>query len=326
MDFGMTPPEINSGRMYCGPGSGSMVAAAVGWQDRAAYLKHELAQWRAVTSELPAAAIRDAAPYMLWLDAAVTGAAHAAAQAGAAACAHELARAATVCPEVINANRAKLESLARTNCLAQTSATIADVDAEYEEMWAADADAMYAYARASAGASALTPFTPPAGASDAIALAPRDCAVSQRQWVLRSASDVISCGEEVMEAIPKALQGLVSSPQKSLYDHLSPVTTSLLRLSTLSGPPGSAINNLDCLNRAAALQNTATSMFSSPNQCGPSGARLSAGVGLAKSIGTLSVPPRWETYGSIDPDAVEVWQSLFQQPMHLVQTHEHSHV
>ncbi|WP_140908204.1 PPE domain-containing protein, partial [Mycobacterium tuberculosis] len=28
MDFGALPPEINSGRMYCGPGSGPMLAAA----------------------------------------------------------------------------------------------------------------------------------------------------------------------------------------------------------------------------------------------------------------------------------------------------------
>ncbi|AWK54801.1 MULTISPECIES: PPE domain-containing protein, partial [Mycobacterium tuberculosis complex] len=26
MDFGALPPEINSGRMYCGPGSGPMLA------------------------------------------------------------------------------------------------------------------------------------------------------------------------------------------------------------------------------------------------------------------------------------------------------------
>ncbi|WP_141772089.1 PPE domain-containing protein, partial [Mycobacterium tuberculosis] len=25
MDFGALPPEINSGRMYCGPGSGPML-------------------------------------------------------------------------------------------------------------------------------------------------------------------------------------------------------------------------------------------------------------------------------------------------------------
>ncbi|HEY4792642.1 MAG TPA: PPE domain-containing protein, partial [Mycobacterium sp.] len=28
MDFALLPPEINSGRMYAGPGSGSMMTAA----------------------------------------------------------------------------------------------------------------------------------------------------------------------------------------------------------------------------------------------------------------------------------------------------------
>lgn len=33
LDFGALPPEINSGRMYCGPGSGPMLAAAAAWDE-----------------------------------------------------------------------------------------------------------------------------------------------------------------------------------------------------------------------------------------------------------------------------------------------------
>lgn len=38
MDFGALPPEINSGRMYSGPGSGPMLAAAAAWDALAANL------------------------------------------------------------------------------------------------------------------------------------------------------------------------------------------------------------------------------------------------------------------------------------------------
>jgi PPE family len=38
MDFAMLAPEINSGRIYAGPGSGSMVAAAAAWDALAAEL------------------------------------------------------------------------------------------------------------------------------------------------------------------------------------------------------------------------------------------------------------------------------------------------
>ena len=54
--------------------------------------------------------------------------------------AHESALAALVHPDVINANRARLLSLCTTNCLAQVSPTIAQIEAEYEQMWAEDAD------------------------------------------------------------------------------------------------------------------------------------------------------------------------------------------
>ena len=36
MDFASLPPEVNSGLMYAGPGSGPMLAAAAGWDASAA--------------------------------------------------------------------------------------------------------------------------------------------------------------------------------------------------------------------------------------------------------------------------------------------------
>ena len=37
-DFGALPPEVNSLRMYTGPGSGPMMAAAAAWNNLAAEL------------------------------------------------------------------------------------------------------------------------------------------------------------------------------------------------------------------------------------------------------------------------------------------------
>lgn len=39
MDFGLLPPEINSARIYAGPGPGPMLANAAGWDALAAELE-----------------------------------------------------------------------------------------------------------------------------------------------------------------------------------------------------------------------------------------------------------------------------------------------
>jgi PPE-repeat protein len=312
MDFGMIPPEVNSGRMYCGPGSGSIMAAAAAWDRQAGCLNDIAAQWRAVTPKLTKAAAKSTASYIEWLNRAAAEATHAAAQAAAAAGAHESAFAAMVPPEVVNTNREQLTSLARTNCLAQSSAAIAETEAEYERIWADDADVMYEYARASAEASTLNPFGSPPSATEPAAGVPGP------SRALESASDVISCGEQVMAAVPKALQGLLSSPRTSLDEYLTSVTVSLSQMSSLSQRPDGAISNLNYLNRAAVLQKTATLMFSSPKRGRPVGAPLTAGFGLAVSIGALSVPQRWITQPTIDADTVEVLRSWARVPMHLV--------
>lgn len=55
MDFGVLPPEINSGRMYAGPGSGPMMAAAAAWDSLAAELGLAAGGYRLAISELTGA-------------------------------------------------------------------------------------------------------------------------------------------------------------------------------------------------------------------------------------------------------------------------------
>ena len=52
MDFGLYPPEINSGRMYAGPGSGPMLAAAQAWDALADELYTTAGSYQSVTSDL----------------------------------------------------------------------------------------------------------------------------------------------------------------------------------------------------------------------------------------------------------------------------------
>ncbi|MGH9526803.1 MAG: PPE domain-containing protein, partial [Terriglobales bacterium] len=51
MDFGALPPEINSGRMYLGPGVGPMLAAAAAWDGLAAELGLAASGYNSVISE-----------------------------------------------------------------------------------------------------------------------------------------------------------------------------------------------------------------------------------------------------------------------------------
>ncbi|HEU4360720.1 MAG TPA: PPE domain-containing protein [Mycobacterium sp.] len=169
MDFALIPPEINSARMYAGPGSGPMLAAAAAWDGLAAELGSAAAGYQSVLSNLtgewrgPASMSMGAAaaPYVAWMNTTATQAGQAATQAKAAAAAYETAFAMTVPPPVIATNRALLAALVATNFLGQNTAAIAAAEAHYGEMWAQDATAMYGYAGSAAAATDLTPFTQP---------------------------------------------------------------------------------------------------------------------------------------------------------------------
>ena len=100
-----------------------------------------------------------ATPYLAWMSATAGQAEEAAAQARAAASAYQSALTAMVPPAMIAANRTQLASLTATNILGQNTPAIAANEAQYGEMWAQDATAMYGYAGNSAAASTLTQFT-----------------------------------------------------------------------------------------------------------------------------------------------------------------------
>ena len=61
-DFGALPPEINSGRMYAGPGAESMMVAATAWDGLAAELGTAASGYSSVITELwPLAAVANSA-------------------------------------------------------------------------------------------------------------------------------------------------------------------------------------------------------------------------------------------------------------------------
>jgi PPE-repeat protein len=161
MDFGALPPEINSGRMYSGPGCGSMLAAAAAWTELAEDLHSTAASCQAVIADMtgaawlgPSSASMAAAvsPYIAWITTTAALCEQTATQAKAAAAAYEAAFAMTVPPAAIAANRAQLMLLIATNILGQNTPAIVATEAHYGEMWAQDATAMYEYAGASAAA------------------------------------------------------------------------------------------------------------------------------------------------------------------------------
>jgi PPE-repeat protein len=214
MDFATLPPEVNSGLMYTGPGSGPMIAAAASWDSLATEVSSAASNYGSVVSNLtsgpwrgPASASMAAAtaPYVSWMSSTAAQAEQAAGQAKAAAAAYETAFGLTVPPSVIAANRTLLASLISTNILGQNTPAIAATETHYAEMWAQDAAAMYGYAGSSAAASTLTPFAEPPVTTTATGAAAQAGVVARATGT--GAQTTLS---QLMTAMPVALQGLAS--------------------------------------------------------------------------------------------------------------------
>lgn len=170
LDFGVLPPEINSGRMYAGPGAQPMLAAAAAWDELASELGTAASGYGSTITELTSAPwvgpsstsmVAAVTPYVDWLGAVATLAEDTANQARAAVAAYEAAFAMTVPPQAVASNRTLLMTLIATNFFGQNTPAIAATEAQYIEMWAQDAAAMYGYTASSSTASDLNPFASP---------------------------------------------------------------------------------------------------------------------------------------------------------------------
>ena len=338
MDFGAYPPETNSLRMYTGPGAAPMLTAAQAWQGLAAELHSAASSYQSVISGLtagqwlgPASAsmAAAAASYVAWLNATAAQAEETAAQAKTAAAAYQTAFTSTVPPQTVAVNRSQLTTLVATNLFGRNTQKIAANEAQYAEMWAQDAAAMYGYAASSASATSLTAFTPPQQNTNPAASTGQAAAVSQATGT--AAGNAQSTIQQAFSSVPSALQSLATAtPAAATSAQAGDALGTLSDLITIFldapasiatfladipfGVIGVVALPLDVIGAGTGLhtdkivsgwdgQEPWPGTGEQPptafparitGPIGPSAATgLSAGLGEANTIGALSVPPTW---------------------------------
>ncbi|OBK29728.1 hypothetical protein A5634_17865 [Mycobacterium asiaticum] len=316
--------------MYTGPGSAPMLAAMAAWDATAAEMRSAATAYESVISTLigdgwlgPASATMAAAvaPYLSWLSGTSVQAEQTAAQAAAAAAAYEAAYAMTVPPAVVAANRARLLALVATNFFGINTPAIAATEAEYAEMWAQDATAMYVYASSAAEAATLTPFAEPAQTTNPSGPAAQAAAVSQ--------------------ATAAGLQELASPAAASPFDSFPQTGLLVDLLNFLDGNDGNAFGifmDSDLFNAIVSAQLVSPWLVSpgvtdaiadvssvvegaTPEAVAPAaadaasagltGARsalgaVSGGTNQATLVGRLSVPPSWATAVEVSHGGVAI--------------------
>lgn len=328
MDYAFLPPEVNSARMYSGPGPGSLLAAARGWDMVAVELTVAADSYGSVLSSLTAmgwwgpasaAMLATATPFVEWLQSTASQAEQSANQARAAAIAFEQAYAMTVPPTEIAANRTQLHVLIASNFFGQNTAAIAATEAQYTEMWAQDAAAMYGYATNSAAATQLTPFCSPQQTTNPAGLPAQGSAVNQavNQAASSSAGSAATVLSRLAALVPQALQAVGDWPNilpsdftvlDAIFAIYATVGVSQDVESFAAGIIG-AENNLGLLgtgeNPAELMPGGLSPVFSAAEKGAGAGLSNAVTVSMSRagSIGPLSVPPSW-TAPSTGPAAV----------------------
>ncbi|OBH16594.1 hypothetical protein A5710_18235 [Mycolicibacter sinensis] len=297
--------------MYTGPGAAPMLAAAAAWDALAADLETAAVGYSEVIAGLighqwsgpaSAAMATAAAPYVAWLQESCAKAEQTALQAQTVAAAYETAFAATVPPAVVAANRTLLATLVATNFLGQNTPAIAATEAQYAEMWAQDAAAMYAYAAAAAPAGALPQFHQPPQTTNPAGVSAQSAAASQAAGT-SGQTQLNSSLQAVLQHL-LAPTGSSDTPPASLADLLNPLTpyTSVAASGiSFDSSMYTVVSNGAGWGRLLFVRGGVEGALTFEG-LGPRGVlsaattpTVGAGLGRAIPVGGLSVPPTWAT-------------------------------
>jgi PPE-repeat protein len=307
LDFGVLPPEINSARIYSGPGSTPLMAVAQTWQKLAIELDSTATSYASVISGLTgqewlgASSISMAAavvPYVAWMRATAGQAEQAATQALAAAGAYESAYAMTVPPTLIAANRSTLMSLAQTNTFGQNTPAIATIEADYAEMWVQDVVAMENYAASSAAASNLTPFTSPPPTTSGAGPASQAATPAATNPIIQIIDNIITAIEEGPLPTPTllgfdilGLAGLAVGVTGIIIAIDGAARAARADQQVSAAPPGGGPAESE---QIPAITPAGGGLVSSGDRiASPSARPVGAVAGRAGTVGGLSVPPTW---------------------------------
>ena len=311
--FTFFPPEVNSALIFGGAGSGPLLTAASAWDWLASDLATSASSFQSVVAGLASAVwtgpaslsmAAAAAPYVTWLAAAAGQAEAAANQARAAATAYESARTATVLPASVAANRVSLVTLVATNLLGQNTPAIAMNELEYFEMWAQDVAAMVGYHVGVTSAATLLPsFSLPqlslTGLSGLMSFAASEVSSAVSSG---AASLATEAGTAVSEASALASQIPLSSvesfAQIAMYPAsmaMSPIMMAVQAATQSTHAAGMAAGAAGAgLVDAPKFVGGATPAMTGLGGAGGLGSAASGGLGRARLVGAMSVPPTWE--------------------------------
>jgi PPE-repeat protein len=192
--------------------------------------------------------------------------------------------------------------LVATNFLGINTAAIMATEAQYAEMWAQDAAAMYGYAGSSAAAATLTPFTAPQQNTNPSGLVAQGTAVTNSGGTQTSTS-VDTIIQQILADINNALApdkvnsgiSAFATVPSIILSAASALSTGSKSAATAAGSTVAALTDVSAgLGRVAGTLGSVGSAASSAQV----GGAVSAGLARAASVGALSVPPAWGTLAS----------------------------